>query len=855
MARHNPDITDEFRSLRRPLRLTLAGMWLERILAAFWPLLSLVGISVGVMLLADAGAWPRETRLLAAGTVALLGLIGLALGLVRFRIPKKKIALARMDANVPGQPIAALQDRLVLGHSDQATRRIWRAHLDRMQDRLSAVRPVWPDPDLRKRDPLALRFLALLALTMGLVFGSWQKLADNSVLLASPAAVEGTGPSWEGWVEPPSYTGKPPLYLADLGEEQISVPIGSTVTIRLYGTRGALVVRETLSGGETLPADDPSQVLELRRSGGLNIEGEGGRSWQFAVVDDALPRINVNGIMETRLNGEWTQPYLAGDDYGVNAGFARIALDLVQVDRRHGLAADPEPRPDIEIELPLPFVADRREIEGVLEEFLVRHPWAGLPVSLTLGARDAALQVGLSEPENMILPARRFFDPLAAGLIEQRRDLLWTRANADRISMILRAIAYDPRGDFRSDTDRERLRSIIRKLESFADADRLSPEFQDELAEALWELAVAVEEGNLSDALERLRRAEERLDQAMRDGATPEEIEQLMNEFREALNDYIRQLAEQSQQDGQQQQSQNGNQDRMEMNGDQLEQLLNRLQELMEQGRMAEAQELMEMLREMMENMQVQQGQGGQQSPGQQAMEGLSETLRDQQGLSDDTFSDLQQGEGQQNGQPGQGGQPGQQGQGEQGNQPGGNGQSMPGGEPGQGQMNPGGSGGGSMPGLADRQEALRQQLEDQLNSLPGQAGEGTRRALDEAGRAMDGAEDALRQGDLPGAMDNQADAMDALREGMQELADQLARDQEGQQGQAAGRGGAPERADPLGREAGNQGQSNTDENLLQGPDVYRRAEELLNELRRRSGDRERTEQERDYLDRLLERF
>jgi hypothetical protein len=58
-----------------------------------------------------------------------------------------------------------------------------------------------------------------------------------------------------------------------------------------------------------------------------------------------------------------------------------------------------------------------------------------------------------------------------------------------------------------------------------------------------------------------------------------------------------------------------------------------------------------------------------------------------------------------------------------------------------------------------------------------------------------------------------------------------------------------------LGREAGNQGQANTDENLLQGPDVYRRAEELLNELRRRSGDRQRTEQERDYLDRLLERF
>jgi len=280
----------------------------------------------------------------------------------------------------------------------------------------------------------------------------------------------------------------------------------------------------------------------------------------------------------------------------------------------------------------------------------------------------------------------------------------------------------------------------------------------------------------------------------------------------------------------------------------------------MEQGRMAEAQQLMEMLREMMENMQVQQGEGGQQSQGQQAMEGLSDTLRDQQGLSDDTFSDLQEGDGQQdgqqNGQPGQGGQPGgPRGQGEQGSQPGGNGQTLPNGQPGSGEMSPGGTGGGNMPGLAERQEALREQLEEQLQGLPGQAGDGTRRTLDQAGRAMDRAEEALRQGDLPGALDNQADAMDALREGMQQLADQMARDQEGQQGQAAGRGGAPERADPLGREAGNQGQADTQQNLLQGQDVYRRAEDLLQELRKRSGDRERTEQERDYLNRLLERF
>ncbi len=41
------------------------------------------------------------------------------------------------------------------------------------------------------------------------------------------------------------------------------------------------------------------------------------------------------------------QPFTATDDYGVVAGQATITLDLAGVDRRYGLAADPEAaRPD-----------------------------------------------------------------------------------------------------------------------------------------------------------------------------------------------------------------------------------------------------------------------------------------------------------------------------------------------------------------------------------------------------------------------------------------------------------------------------------------------------------------------------
>ena len=75
-----------------------------------------------------------------------------------------------------------------------------------------------------------------------------------------------------------------------------------------------------------------------------------------------------------------------------------------------------------------------------------------------------------------------------------------------------------------------------------------------------------------------------------------------------------------------------------------------------------------------------------------------------------------------------------------------------------------------------------------------------------------------------------------------------------GQQGFAEG-GDPQQQRDPLGRNAGTTGRTGTDEGLLQGEDVYRRADELLGELRKRSGEAERPQVERDYLDRLLERF
>ena len=159
---------------------------------------------------------------------------------------------------------------------------------------------------------------------------------------------------------------------------------------------------------------------------------------------------------------------------------------------------------------------------------------------------------------------------------------------------------------------------------------------------------------------------------------------------------------------------------------------------------------------------------------------------------------------------------------------------------------------------LAQRQQELRDKLNGLREGLPGAGtdpGESGRQALDDAGRAMEGAEQALRDGDMSGALDQQAQALESLRDGIGDLNDAQAAQQQAQNGEGQPSTTDPEGRDPLGRRTDKALRNGSDDNLLQGQDVYRRADELLGEIRRRAGDISRPDTERSYLKRLLDLF
>jgi len=127
--------------------------------------------------------------------------------------------------------------------------------------------------------------------------------------------------------------------------------------------------------------------------------------------------------------------------------------------------------------------------------------------------------------------------------------------------------------------------------------------------------------------------------------------------------------------------------------------------------------------------------------------------------------------------------------------------------------------------------------------------------SMGRADRAMRDAVQALNQGKPDAAVNAQTDALDALQQAAQSLAQSLANG--GKPGAAGNSLGA--QRDPLGRlEAGEGGISDGGDLQLgksANDAAIEKAREILGELRRRAGEQQRPEIERDYIDRLLKEF
>jgi len=737
------------------------------------------------------------------------------------------------DSGFSHQPLHAMEDSLPASVADATTRALWQRHQQRMLEKLGQLRLFAPRSLMPRIDPWALRALLGLFLIVGLVEAHGDigpRIARAFIPTAEPPAPV---PALvvELWVTPPDYTRKPPLSNEQTARNPVlDIPAGSQALLQLHhvpaAADGETSTMSVLLGGspvdlEALGGTSYEARIEITSSAMLEVYDEladtAVRQWQLNTRADQPPVVKfVEQPLATARSG-LELSYEAIDDYGV----AEIAL---------GFALSEEvAAPDI-IELLAPAGAPARVATMSFLD-LTAHPLAGLTVKMWMLARDQIGQEARSGAVEVTLPEREFTHPLAKAIIAERKKLAASPSQAPEVAEKLDELAQsDLATSFGAGvplgltTAGARLTQGIDELRSVIDL--------------LWEIALFIEDGGLSLAERELRDLQERLQRALQEGADDEELRQLMDELQQALDDYLdemmRQAMERMQNMTPEQREQMQPVDPSQMvDRQQLQEMLDQARELMEQGLRDQALEMMAQLQQMLENMQAGMMQQQQEpGPAEQAMEDLQKMIELQQNLLDRSF-DMQNGANQ---MPQQGPQPGQQPGQQQGQQQG----QQPGDGPGR---------------AAGEQDALRRALGELMRRM-GEMGMEIPRSLGQAELAMRSARDALQQAQPGDAIGPQTDALDQMQQGGQAMLEQLREmmAQQPGQGQLPARAERPGR-DPLGRSMRNDGGFDSEGVEVPPQNDLGRARGVLEELHRRSRDRQRPVDELDYLDRLLDRF
>ena len=801
----------------RLLAARFAIAW-ERLWPLAWSPLGILGLFFAFALSDVLPALPGllHVLILAALLVAFLWFAVRAAR--RFRWPSAEAARRRLElaSGLAHRPLETLQDRLSKGIVDTGAIALWRFHQRRAAEQIRRLKIGRPRGGLLTVDPYALRAPLLIALALGLIAARddigprLTRAVQPELTLFGPTKP----PTLVLWVTPPGYTGEAPLTLdpGAVPEQPIPIPVNSTLLAQVEGGRKVPVLQ---SGGVEQPfAETAKRIykLEARITGGDRLTVRQGREalgdWPVRIVSDSPPEIAFTQEPRATARGTLKLAYRVADDYGVaEAG--------VEIERADGAPALDGTR-SFSVQLPLPAL-NPRSAETVSYQDLTPHPWAGLPVKIRLVAKDGAGQTGVGGWIETVLPERPFQHPVARAIIAERKRLVLNPK--DRLPVVHALGAINSKHElFQSDP----VTILALRIAQHRLIDDSSDRAIKEVVDLLWDTALGVEEGGAAMAERDLRAAQQALQEALARDAPDAEIERLMDELGRALDRYLQAMAERLQQ------MQNGatmqplNPDARMVRPEELKNLLDRAREMARSGAREAAKDLLAQLQEMLENLQAgmmaQPPEGADQAM--QMMNELNELMRTQQQLLDRSFRRAQEAEQ----QPGQSGEM----------------------SPEQQQQN-------AIDSAA--QEALRRRLGDLMRQLGDMSG-AIPRPLGEAERSMKGAVQSLDQGQPGAASEAQGNALDALQRSARAMAEQFQRQfgrLPGQDDQGLDRFG--NRRDPFGRTRPQGRFEDTGDVRIPDQSDVQRAREILDELRRRAGERTRPAPERDYIDRLLRRF
>ncbi len=816
---------------------------------------------------------PQNIGISALYVFNIVFLLGLVLGIIKgikdieFPDPTDIDRRIEQASGLKNRPLDMIEDTLVNPH-EKLTRALWIRQVNEYKSLLSSLRPPAPKPILSYADPYAVRFSVILLFLLAIVIsgpkgykeifrGLWPyTLAD--VDSQDDIAI---------WITPPEYTGKTMFFVSsgdasDVNNEKIIIPEGSTIKVRLDNIFGAPIL--TFNG----PGKEVPIVMERLDKHTYGYEGpvKSGdtlsirkdwfttMTWEYEYVVDQPPEVLLSGDIELTPGHSLRFPLSVYDDYGADE--LTIKMNLASI-IDYDLLGHP-------YKSTRPIVTQPGNNEVAPAYNLAPHTWAGLPVEFVFEVKDKSDQTGTSNVIEYVLPEREFEHPIAKRLVAIRKDMAWKRdlQNGVLIQKLENLLRYP--NEFEN--------NVVVFLAIKSAAARLYYRPSDEMLlktiRLLWDAAVLLEDGNLNLAMRELADKIQTLQSLLNnDDASEEDFRSELGDLREALNEYMKSLQNELRKKMESDKAPMITPEMLDqtLNEDILNQFMNELSDNIQSQDKQGAQELLSQLQKLMETLTPAIA-GDMPQDMQDMMSGISEIqelvnkqklLKKQTEELDSQTPDLQS-----NSQT--------------------LGRQLAPNSPftkewDMGDMPPPPSAQEYKKKLDEQQQRkadMMKQLEEfgkdfqtksgeqsglryilgQLMQETGEAFGEIPEGMGKAERSMKGSQEHLKELEGKPSIQDQDDAIKHLEEAMEDMAEQLQKRLEEMSGTQMGQS----QTDPLGRPRSGQQQQNGffgDRVEIPNETQQKYIRDILRILRERSGQLERPDYERNYIDRLLEKF
>ena len=433
-------------------------------------------------------------------------------------------------------PLSAIKDTPA---GEKFNNIMWEAHIAQTKKDIQKIIFHYPNFSLESVDPLKIRLIFILFFAVSLFWGHSNKVLDKNlakVLQIELAAEENSKEKLNilAWVKPPFYTGLPQKNIlmesfSNNIQKDLNVPFSSEIFIKTYGSNPN-AVKITLDNKDEYiykKGSDVNFIHKIKKDQNITFVNEKNVMFNayLKVIEDHKPEVSFISNPEI-VNGVSLKFLIkANDDYGI----VDAKVDFLKPEDFSHFKEDL-----LTYDLQVFKEKKNKILKSLFFKNLSSHIWAGSISNIKVKVYDDLNQEA-SVFDNIKIPEKEFFSPVAKEIYSIRSNLAKKNISLKEAKIIINNYFLESKELYLDKLVNEKYENSLAILEKF---DAIPLSFESPLYSSLWDLALVLEEGKAFSVKKNLEQIEQNLFDSINQRDT-EKLSTNIEKFKESVQSLL----------------------------------------------------------------------------------------------------------------------------------------------------------------------------------------------------------------------------------------------------------------------------------------------------------------------------